>query len=270
MVGSRRAGLRLRSGPRTPEHPLRGKVALITGAARGIGLTIAEAYARVGASIAVLDRNGDALAEAVAELHAEGFEPLDIVADVRLESEVDAAVRAVLSAYSRIDILVNHATVLSVGRDGDDRPSFWDIEPRRWREVWDVNVTGAWLCCRRVATEMVQARRGSIINLTTSYSTMRSERLIPYGPSKAALEAFTQAAARQLQPYGVRMNALLAGGAVNARGESNPERNPWDVMVPAAIYLASDASSRLTGQSIIADEYNRQHGLLRGSSPRLD
>jgi NAD(P)-dependent dehydrogenase (short-subunit alcohol dehydrogenase family) len=251
---------------------LDGRVALVTGAAQGMGLSIAEAYLRAGAQVAMLDRNPSTLELATQQLKDQGFSPLEIHADIRDEAAVDGAVQYVLGAYGQIDILVNNAALLMtfVRAGAAERPAFWEIEPQHWRELIDVNLTGTWLCARRVATEMIRARRGSIINISTSYQTILSERHIPYGTSKAAIESFTQAGAKQLKPYGVRMNALLPGGAVNRRGESLGDLAPWDTIVPAAVYLASDAASKVTGQSIIADEFNRERGILRSNSPRHD
>jgi NAD(P)-dependent dehydrogenase (short-subunit alcohol dehydrogenase family) len=242
---------------------LTGKVALVTGAGRGLGLTTAEAYLAAGARVAILDRDAAALEGALAELAAEAFEPLPIHADVRREEDVDHAINATLRAFGKLDVLVNNAAVLMTFIKGDaaERPRFWELEPDRWRELWEINVTGTWLCASRAAREMIAAGGGSIINVTTSRGTMSSERHIPYGPSKAAITAFTRAGAKQLKAHRVRMNALLPGAAANRRGEANPGLNAWDVMVPAAIYLASDASASVTGQSIIADEYNRSRGL---------
>jgi len=245
------------------DRTLAGKTALVTGAGRGLGLTTAEAYLKAGAQVAILDRDAEALDLAVHDLGAAGLEPLSIQADIRDEEQVDAAVKKTISELGRIDVLVNNAAVLMgfVRGESPDRPMFWEIQPRLWRELIEINITGTWLCARRVAVEMITAGRGSIINVTTSRGTMTSERHIPYGPSKSAVSAFTRAGARQLRSHGVRMNALLPGAAANRRGEKDSKLNPWDVMVPAAIYLASDASAGITGQSIIADEFNRMHGL---------
>src|SRR4051812_23465513 len=251
---------------------LDGKVALVTGAAQGMGLSIAEAYLLAGAQVALLDRDANQLDLAARSLETQGLSPLTFHGDIRDEVAVESTVQAVLGAFGRIDVLVNNAALLMtfVRGGAPERPMFWEIAPAQWRELIEVNLTGTWLCARRVALEMIQAGRGSIINITTSYQTIISERHIPYGTSKAAIESFTQAGAKQLKPHGVRMNALLPGGAVNRRGELLPDLAPWDTIVPAALYLASDASARVTGQSIIADEFNRQRGLLPLGSVRHD
>jgi len=222
--------------------------------------------------VALLDRDADRLRAAEQELRAEGLRPLTVAGDIRDVGQVDQAINRVAEEFGSIDVLVNNAALLMTFVKGEAlaRPRFWEIDPLRWQELWDVNVSGTWICCRRVAPLMIKAGRGSIINVTTSYHTTRSEAHIPYGPSKAALEAFTAAAAKQLRPYGVRANALLPGRAVNARGESQSHLAPPDTIAPAALFLASDESARITGQSIIADEFNRERGLLPSGSFRAD
>jgi NAD(P)-dependent dehydrogenase (short-subunit alcohol dehydrogenase family) len=251
---------------------LQDKVAIVTGGAHGLGLTIAESYLEAGARVAILDRDVDRLEQAADELATAGHACLRLAADVRYEQEIDEAVQCVMKSWGRVDILVNNAALLSsfVQADAPDRLPFWEVDPARWRELWEVNVTGLWLCTRRVAREMVAQRSGSIINVTTTAHTMTSEAHIPYGPSKAAVEAFTRAGASQLKPHRVRMNALLPGGAVNPRGSASPHYSPWNVMVPAALYLASDRSSRVSGESIIAEEHIRERGQLPAGSPRAD
>ncbi|HXF81829.1 MAG TPA: SDR family oxidoreductase [bacterium] len=251
---------------------MRGKVAIVTGGAQGLGLTTVEAFLQAGAHVAIFDRHQEALERAASEIAEAGYVCLALLVDVRHEWEIEAAVDRVLASCGRIDVLVNNAALLSSFIQGEapERPPFWEIDPDRWRELWDVNVCGLWLCTRRVARQMIAQRSGSIINITSTAHILTSERHIPYGPSKAAVEAFTRAGARQLQPYGVRMNALLPGAAVNPRGGTDPRRNPPDVLVPAALFLASDESAGVTGQSIIAEEYIRELGRLPASSPRAD
>ena len=241
---------------------LPGKTAIVTGAARGLGLTTAEAYLRAGANVAIFDRNRTQLEAAAEEMSGLGFEPLTVAMDIRDEQAIDAAVHEVLHAFGRVDVLVNNAPLLMrwVTPEGGERPKFWEIDADRWRELVDVNVTGTWQCAKRVAMEMMAQRSGSIVNIITSARTQVSRVHIPYGPSKSFIESFTKAGAQQLEPFGVRMNALMPGGSANRRGEAEPDSNPYDVMVPAALYLASDASRGVTGETFIADQYNRERG----------
>ncbi len=246
------------------ERVLEGKVAIITGSARGLGMAMAEGYLRAGATVAMLDRDTAGLDAAVAELNADGHHPLSIVVDIRFEDQIDRGVRTVLDRFGRIDVLVNNAAVLMrfIKGKAPERPPFWEVETERWRELWEVNMMGTWLFSRRVGLEMIQARRGSIINITTNPHTMVSGRHIPYGPSKAGIDAFTQAAAKQLRPYGVRMNALYPGDTeVRASKKPLTTRKGRPVMVPAAIFLGSDASSEITGKSISAFRFNKEQAI---------
>ena len=245
------------------ERPLEGKITMITGSGRGLGMAMAEGYLQAGATVAMLDRDAAGLEEAVRELSAEGHEPIPIVADIRFHDQVERAVRTLLDQFGRVDVLVNNAAVLMTFVTGSapERPKFWEVDPERWREFWEINMMGTWLVSRRVALEMMEAGRGSIINITTSPHTMVSEVHIPYGPSKSAIDAFTQAGAKQLRPYGVRMNALYPGDTdVRTPGVPRP-RKGRRVMVPASIYLGSDASQDVTGRAINAHQYNQERGI---------
>jgi NAD(P)-dependent dehydrogenase (short-subunit alcohol dehydrogenase family) len=243
---------------------LEGKVALITGGARGLGMAMAEGYLQAGAHLSILDRDASGLHESVKELSTGGAVILPVVADIRSEEQIDNAVLTVLDRFGHIDILINNAAVLMafVKGSAQERPQFWDIPTEIWKEFWEINMMGTWLFCRRVAREMMKVRSGSIINITTSPHTMISERHIPYGPSKAAIDAFTKAAAKQLSPYNVRMNALYPGDT-EIRGPKGPKvkRMGRSVMVSAAIYLGSDVSTGITGKSISAFRFNAGEGI---------
>jgi 3-oxoacyl-[acyl-carrier protein] reductase len=244
------------------ERPLEGKIAIVTGSGRGLGMAMTEGYLQAGATVVMVDRDATGLEEAVREISAEGHEPVSIVADIRFQDQIDRAVRTVLEQFGRIDVLVNNAAVLMTFVTGDapQRPKFWEVDVERWREFWEINMMGTWLFSRRVALEMMHARGGSVINITTSPHTMVSEVHIPYGPSKSAIDAFTQAGAKQLRPYGVRMNALYPGDTeVRTPGAPKAQRKGRRVMVPASIYLGSDASAEVTGQAISAHRFNQDH-----------
>jgi NAD(P)-dependent dehydrogenase (short-subunit alcohol dehydrogenase family) len=244
--------------------PLDGKVTIVTGSARGLGMAIAEGYLQAGATVAMVDRDSAGLEAAAAELSTAERRPLPIVADIRFEEQIDQVVRSLVDQFGRIDVLVNNAAVLMrfVTRDAPERPRFWEIDPAHWRELWEINMTGTWLFARRAAREMMRVRRGSIVNITTSPHTMVSQVHIPYGPSKAGIDAFTQAAAKQLAPHGVRMNALYPGDTeARTPGTPGSTRRGRPVLVPAAIFLASDASAEISGQSISAYRFYQEHEL---------
>ncbi|MGH7831270.1 MAG: SDR family NAD(P)-dependent oxidoreductase, partial [Candidatus Binatia bacterium] len=224
---------------------LKDKVAVVTGASRGIGQTIALAYAREGARLSLWDIDLVGLGQTAGEIAGMGREALTLTTDVTREEEIDRSVKVTLERFGSIDILVNSAALkmsFIVPRERRSDYHFWEIDPQRWRRLLDVNITGAFLCSRRVAREMAQRESGSIINITTGNETKFRRGYAPYGTSKAGLEALSLSIAKELKSHGVRCNLLQPGGAVNVRGESDPSLLPYDIIVPAAIFLASDES----------------------------
>jgi 3-oxoacyl-[acyl-carrier protein] reductase len=241
---------------------LEDKVAVVTGAARGMGQTIALAYSREGAVVSLWDIDDKGLGDTAVEIaRGSGDRVLALKTDVTREDEVESAVKATVERFGKVDVLLNSAALKMaaiVPRERRAAFRFWEIDPERWRRLLEVNLTGTFLCCQRVAREMARRRAGSIINMTTGDETKLRRGYSPYGSSKAAVEAFSVSIAKELQPDGVRVNLLQPGGAVNLRGENNPELLPYDVIVPAAIFLASDASRAQCGTIIVADEWNRR------------
>ena len=234
------------------------KVAVVTGAARGIGQTIALAYAREGARLSLWDIDSEGLRQTAEEIKEMDRESITLKTDVTREGGVNAAVQATLDWLGKIDILVNSAALKMayiVPRDRRESYHFWEIDPEKWRRLLDINLTGVFLCCQRVAQEMAERGSGSIINITTGDETKLRRGYAPYGASKAGLEALSLSIAKELRPLGVRVNLLQPGGAVNLRDESDPDLLPYDVVIPAALFLASDESRDLHGEMIIAKDW---------------
>ena len=234
------------------------KVAVVTGAARGIGQTIALAFAREGAGLSLWDIDEGGLKQTAAEIQAIGHEFLSVKTDVTHREEIAAAVKMTLDRFGRIDILVNSAALkmsFIVPHDQRATHPFWEIDSERWRRLLDVNTTGPFLCCQQVAQPMVRQKSGSIINITTGNDTKLRRGYSPYGASKAGLEALTISISKELEPLGVRVNLLQPGGAVNLRGENDPSLLPYDVMASAAVYLASDDSQDLSGVMLIGKDW---------------
>ncbi len=234
------------------------KVAVVPGAARGIGQTIALAYASEGAQLSLWDIDGEGLERTAEEIRDMGRESLAIKTDVTQRREIEAAVSATLERFGQIDILVNSAAVkmsFIVSRERRTSYHFWEIDPERWRRLLDINITGAFLCCQRVAQEMARRRSGSIVNITTGNDTKFRRGYAPYGTSKAGLEAFSLSIAKELKPNGVRVNLLQPGAAVNVRGKNDPSLLPYDVIVPAAVFLGSDESRELYGELLVGKEW---------------
>ncbi|HEY3303003.1 MAG TPA: SDR family oxidoreductase [Candidatus Binatia bacterium] len=237
---------------------LKKKVAAVTGAARGIGQTLALAFAREGADLSLWDIDADGLNRTAAEIEDLGRKTLGLRTDVTRREDVAAVLETTLARFGRIDILVNSAALkmsFIVARERRDTYHFWEIDTERWRRLLDVNITGAFLCCQEAARQMAQQGTGSIINITTGDDTKLRRGYAPYGTSKAGLEAFTISIAKELRRLGVRANLLEPGGAVNLRGENDPSLLPYDIVVPAAVYLASDESHDLSGEILNAKDW---------------
>jgi 3-oxoacyl-[acyl-carrier protein] reductase len=243
---------------------LKGKVAIITGAGRGMGRAIAEGYALEGADlILTAAREKRELDETADRLNA-----LSVLADVSREDDAEKVVQAALQRFGHIDILVNNAArgMKYVSPSFMAEPTrFWEIDPKIWRMVIDTNVTGVFLMTRAVGPHLIKQGWGRIINVSMNYETMKRKGFSPYGPSKAALESMSIIWAQELEGTGITVNRILPGGATDTGmiPDGTPEKirrsllKP-EIIVPPAVYLASDESEGVTGQRIVALEWNRQ------------
>ena len=231
-----------------------GKVAIVTGGARGIGLGIARGLAREGAIVVVLDIDG-AEAEAVAgELDRGPGVARAITADVSNEAEVAGAVEQVVSAYGRIDVLVNNAGVAR------QTPTA-EMSLREWLEVISINLTGVFLCSRAVLPTMVAQASGCIVNIGSQLGFTGAAGMAHYTAAKAGIHGFTKALAREVAGLGVRVNAVAPGPVETANLASfSPAfretlRNEIplhrfaevDDIVPTVLLLASDGGSYYAG-----------------------
>lgn len=239
------------------DHPdLVGRVAIVTGAARGLGRAMAEGLAAAGCYvIATTSRSKEGL-DAVAAGGDGRILPL--VADVTEPDDCRRAVAAARERFGRLDILVNNAG-LGMRTITDsflvEPTKFWQADVAAWRRLIDVNVNGPFLMAREVVPAMLEAGWGRIINISMNFSTMRRAGFSPYGPSKAALESETAIWAQDLDGTGVTVNALLPGGAT--RTGMIPENMPQAItaslkdpaiIVPPLLYLASARADGVTGR----------------------
>jgi gluconate 5-dehydrogenase len=242
---------------------LKDRAAIITGGSRGLGLEMAEALGEAGASLMLCARREQWLTPALDELRGRGFRAEGRVCDVTDETQVQAVVDAAVGAFGRIDILVNNA-----GISWGERPEV--MSAANFRKVLDTNLTGAFLFARAAGRVMLQARRGSIINIA-SVAGLRSSTHGPhyaaYVASKAGLMGLTRELAATWSPDGIRVNAIAPGFFHSRLADPvirhvEPEivrRNPIPRIGAAgelkgiALFLASDASSYITGQTIAVD-----------------
>jgi 3-oxoacyl-[acyl-carrier protein] reductase len=183
---------------------LAGQVALVTGAGRGIGRAVAQAFAREGAAVALCARSGRDLAAAEREIAAAGGRALVVEADVRDEAAVATLVSRTLEAYGRIDCLVTAAGVAAFGPVAESKTSDWD-------ELMAVNLRGAFLCCRAVLPAMTAQGRGTIINIGSVVTSRTLPGSGAYAASKYGLLGLSRVLAEEMRPHGVRVGVLSAG-----------------------------------------------------------
>ncbi|MHA1949453.1 MAG: SDR family NAD(P)-dependent oxidoreductase [Candidatus Thorarchaeota archaeon] len=182
------------------------KVAIVTGAARGIGAATAFAFAKRGATAVIVDINGDGAKEAAVDIKAKGFNAVSYTVDVSDNKAVDEMVEDVFKKFGRIDILVNNAYI-SGG---------YAIVTETTQETWDkviaVNLTGYFNCARAVAAKMIQAKSGKIINISSGAGTDGSlSSGVQYPASKAGIIGLTLGLAGDLAPYGINVNCITPG-----------------------------------------------------------
>jgi len=242
---------------------LTGRVAIITGGSRGLGYEIAEGLAEAGAAVMLCARREQWLAPTLEEFRARGFRVEGKLCDVSKAEDVQGVIDAAMEAFGRVDILVNNA-----GISWGERPETMPLA--QWHKVLETNLTGAFLFAQAAGREMLKAGRGSIINIA-SVAGMRSSATGPhyagYVASKAGLMGLTRELAASWGPNGIRVNAIAPGFFHSRLADAviehvEPEirkRNPIPRVGNAgelkgvAVFLASDASSYITGQAIVVD-----------------
>jgi NAD(P)-dependent dehydrogenase (short-subunit alcohol dehydrogenase family) len=221
---------------------LKDRVALITGAGRGIGKAVAMAYAREGASLALCARTRSELEQAVKEIQALKAECRGWSCDVSLEEPVQEFVANVLKTFSRIDVLVNNAGVMT-------RPvPVTELEVKKWDYTIAVNLRGPFLVTRAVLPQMIRQKNGSIINVSSSIGRSAYANFLAYATSKWGLEGFTQTLAAEVRSYNIRANTVEPGYVatkLTGYSGSKPE-SVTDVFV----YLASDEAQDVTGKML--------------------
>lgn len=241
---------------------LTGRVALITGAGSGLGAAIAHSFAQAGATLAVLDLDD---APARATLEAAGAKGTSVAADVSDERAVAAAAGAIEHDVGPIDIVVNNAGVAGTG---GPKP-LHETPPEEWAHVVGVNLSGPYLVCRSVLPSMIARRRGVIVNVASVAGIVAFAGRSPYVASKAALINLTRNLAVEYAGYGIRANALCPGWMdtplIHWRLQDPDAAQKMTAMVPmgrvgapeelaeAALFLASDSSRYMTGQTLVVD-----------------
>ena len=243
---------------------LDGRVAIITGAAQGIGAAYANGMAAEGARVVVVDVLDPA--KVVAEIERAGGTAMGVVADISDSAAVAAMVEATLSAYGKIDILVNNAALFGMLK----HTRFEDIDEDEWDAVMRVNVRGMWLASKAVVPEMRKRKYGKIINIASTTALKGTPMLLHYVSSKGAVVAMTRAMAREVGNDNICVNTIAPGLTISENVleqgfwteewlESNRNsrvikrlETPED-LVGTAIFLASGESDFMTGQILAVD-----------------
>jgi len=244
------------------KYDLTGRVILVTGAASGLGRAMASALARSGARVLALDVNADRI-----DASAGPGKVIPMKFDVRSVAQCDDAVRRAVTELGGLHGLVNCAGIgmPHLRPDYHTRPlHFWEADPERWQDVVDVNMRGPFLLARAAAPHMIAQKWGRIVNVTTSFNTMIRGANMPYGQTKAGLEAASASWAEDLKNSGVTVNVLVPGGAADTG--LIPDDSPYDrtklippsVMETPICWLMSDLSNGVTGKRFIGQSWDSE------------
>jgi NAD(P)-dependent dehydrogenase (short-subunit alcohol dehydrogenase family) len=245
---------------------LEGKVAIITGASRGIGRALALRFAGEGAKLLLTTTNPERAAGVVKEIKAKGGEAVAMKADISDENDTKKIAEKVMQQYGKVDILINNA---GIWYGVEAKPwDAWTVED--WDRMFAVNVKGTWLCCKAIAPLMVKQSRGNIINISSHVIKVPDAQFfLAYALSKVAIYTMTQCLARALGPSGITVNAigpgftateasLVQSGSENTfehviAAQSLKRREEPEDVAGAAVFLASKDADFISGQFIVVD-----------------
>jgi NAD(P)-dependent dehydrogenase (short-subunit alcohol dehydrogenase family) len=239
------------------------KVALVTGGSRGLGRVIADALASAGADVVLTARDAEAAARAAEVIGTmSARKTLGLAADVTSRAAVEAMVAQTMETFGRIDILVNNAGI-------NIRGPIEELSEEDWDTVVDTNLKGPWLCCRAVGPIMKEQKWGRVINVSSMLGEISLPGRSPYASSKGGLTLLTKTLALEWAKNGINVNALCPGPfateintpllndpAARAQMEANVPLARWGDPVelgPAAVFLASEAASFMTGATLFID-----------------
>jgi NAD(P)-dependent dehydrogenase (short-subunit alcohol dehydrogenase family) len=255
------------TSPSAPGAQLEGQVAIVTGAARGLGFATARRLLSDGARVALFDRDAEALRQAALRLSGAGpAEPLTV--DVTEEQAVREAVRRVQEAHERIDILVNNAGIFP-------HAPFEDLRLAEWRRVLATNLDGVFLCTHAVYPAMRARGYGRIVNMSSATFFIGYPEMTSYIASKGGIVGFTRALASEAGPYGVTVNCITPGlieteGSMEedptgelfeeiVGGQAIKRRGRPEDIAECVAYLVSPGAGYITGQTINVDGGHRYH-----------
>jgi NAD(P)-dependent dehydrogenase (short-subunit alcohol dehydrogenase family) len=250
---------------------LEGKVVIVTGAARGIGKDYALALAKEGANLVVTDILEEGVKETASEISRSGGKAIALRADVSLESDTNRLAEEAAKHFGRIDVLVNNAALYG----GLKRRPFYEIDVDEWDKVQAINVRGTWLCIKSVFPYMKKQGKGKIVNISSGTFFAGSPGLAHYVASKGAVIGLTRGICRELGQFNITINAIAPGYTLtDATLKINPDpkytaemastralkrdQYPQDLL-GTLIYLCSDDSDFMTGQTLLIDGGRSMH-----------
>jgi gluconate 5-dehydrogenase len=241
---------------------LSGKVALVTGAYRGLGFAIAQGLARAGASVVLNGRRIEAVEPAARALTAQSLQASTAIFDVTDRDAVRAAVRAIEGEHGRIDVLVNNAGI-------QRRGALAEFSQQDWDDIIATNLTAPFVVSQAVLPGMIARKSGKIVHIASLMSELARPSVVPYTAAKGGVRQLTRGMAVELAPHNIQVNAIAPGyfaTEMNRALIDNAEFNAWvckrtpagrwgqpDELAGTAVFLASSASNYITGQLIIVD-----------------
>jgi len=247
-----------------PSSPfdLTGRIALVTGAYRGLGFSIARGLAQSGATVILNGRKPDELAKAAKSLTDAGHKADVAVFDITDRAAIKAAVAAVIANHGAIDILVNNAGI-------QRRGPLVDFSEKDWDDIIATNLTAPFVVSQAVLPGMIARKRGKIIHIASLMSELARPTVVPYTAAKGGVRQLTRGMAIELAPMGIQVNAIAPGyfaTEMNRALIDNAEFNAWvckrtpagrwgqpDELAGLAVFLASSASDYMTGQMLVMD-----------------
>lgn len=242
-----------------------GKRILVTGSTSGLGLAMAQALVKEGASVLITGRDQSRIDQALSTVKSFSGTCAGARMDVRNEQSIERALEGMAQTWGGIDVLINNAGIgmrtVNPRFMAEPKP-FWEVSPSAFRDVIDTNIMGYFLSAKAAVPYFLNAGRGRIINIGVSEGTKKRKGFIPYGPSRAGTESLSHIMAQDLAEYGITVNLLQPGGATGTgmlpdefRIKMNAQLLRPDVMAEPVLFLCSDSAEGLHDAQIVARDF---------------